>query len=368
MTTLKRLEFISSLRGFAALYVAAVHLTFGTSPRIEAPGWLVPTVAFGNVAVTLFFVLSAFTLSLSMEARGSEPAPIVSFFVRRFFRIAPLFYIWMVLSIAISAWLFSARPNAVGILLNIFFLFNIFPGHEWSLVYAGWSVGTEMLFYLAFPLLFMVTRTWKSALLCLMISLVASQLWRTAMLSQHSIPWPYPYVGIINQFPIFVIGIVVHHAYKALRDNQYSRQIGIFLLFATAMGMYLMAYPFSVARIEASLYLRGLLCGSLILGLGLFPLRMAVNRWTIFSGEISYSIYLSHPASCVLVEHMAPALYARFPHGIAYALSYGLLMLIVIPLSYATYRIVERPGIALGGRLINHMRQRKRNAVVQMDF
>jgi peptidoglycan/LPS O-acetylase OafA/YrhL len=363
----KKLDFVSSLRGLAALYVASVHLTFATTPRINAPAWLAPAISFGGVAVTLFFVLSAFTLSLSMESRRSEPAPTAGFFIRRFFRIAPLFYVWTLLSILISGWIYNSKAGAVDVLLNVLFLFNIFPGHEWGLAYAGWSIGTEMLFYVVFPILFTATRSWKMTLACLVASFAVGQFWRSSVLAAPSIPWPYPYTGILNQLPVFVIGIATHHVYKSLRDRQSSRTIGTALLTAAMVGMYLMAYPFAVTRVESTLYVRAILCGMLILGLGLVPIRAIVNRWSVFAGEISYSIYLNHTVGCIIVERMAPSLYARFPVGVSYALSYVLLILVVIPISFITFRFIEEPGNALGRRIIGRMSKRAPTNLISVN-
>lgn len=87
---LKRFDFIDALRGFAVLGVVMVH----TGQYIpDLPSWFRNITDNGAYGVQLFFILSAFTLYLSMEKRGQLGDSNLNFFIRRYFRIAPLFYL-----------------------------------------------------------------------------------------------------------------------------------------------------------------------------------------------------------------------------------------------------------------------------------
>lgn len=356
MTSHQKLAFVSALRGIAALYVITIHLHFGTSPKVDAPGWLVPAIGFGGTAVTLFFVLSAFTLSMSFDERKDEPSPVASFYIRRLFRIAPLFYIWLLIAIAIAEFHFNVHVSAWRFLLNLFFIFNVVPGEEWGITYAGWSVGVEMLFYAVFPAVFALCRTRRSTTIFLVAAICAGHVWQ---LLTASIAWPFPYTGIINQLPVFIMGMYSYHAYKALCARRDARKIGILLVCLSLAGFYVMAYHFVVPHPAGSLYIRSLFCSTLIVGLGLAPVRFAVNRITTFFGEISYSVYLSHSAGCLLVAPLSPWFFDRFSTLLAFVLCYLLLMLFVIPVSLISYRYVETPGIALGRRLISRIREKR---------
>ena len=84
----KKLHFIDSLRGLAALYVVLHHIAYAIGDKVIVPRWLEPLAFLGSSGVTLFFVVSAFTLCLSMEARQEgELQPLTNYFIRRFFRI-----------------------------------------------------------------------------------------------------------------------------------------------------------------------------------------------------------------------------------------------------------------------------------------
>ena len=92
---MRRLESIDALRGIAATYVVIFHVTRIPVPNLAVPDWLSMIVGGGGTGVTLFFVISAFSLCYTMPARLKEERPTLSFYRHRFFRIAPLFYAMM---------------------------------------------------------------------------------------------------------------------------------------------------------------------------------------------------------------------------------------------------------------------------------
>jgi peptidoglycan/LPS O-acetylase OafA/YrhL len=102
-----RLDYLDSIRGFAALVVVLGHCWLATAPAsLSSHGSLSTTVASsvtgvlfyglakffesGRTAVMIFFVLSGFVLTCSLMAR---PMPYVSYAVKRVFRIYPAFLI-----------------------------------------------------------------------------------------------------------------------------------------------------------------------------------------------------------------------------------------------------------------------------------
>jgi len=86
-------NYLDGLRGVAALLVLSVHL-LQIINLFNGKSF-----SFGAYGVQLFYILSALTLFLSSSQRfTSESKASLKFFIRRFFRIAPLFYIAVVLS------------------------------------------------------------------------------------------------------------------------------------------------------------------------------------------------------------------------------------------------------------------------------
>jgi peptidoglycan/LPS O-acetylase OafA/YrhL len=86
----KRLEFLDSLRGIAAVYVVIFHTALVSAPKPSLPDWAKPIVLFGASGVMLFFVISGFSLCLTMPRHEQSNTPLASYYLSRFFRIAPL--------------------------------------------------------------------------------------------------------------------------------------------------------------------------------------------------------------------------------------------------------------------------------------
>jgi peptidoglycan/LPS O-acetylase OafA/YrhL len=88
------------------------------------------------------------------------------FYIKRFFRIAPLGYVAIAIYGLINwgalrsgyerAWVLGAHSPA-DILLNVLFLHALSPSAINNVVPGGWSIGVEMLFYLLAPLIFFFT-------------------------------------------------------------------------------------------------------------------------------------------------------------------------------------------------------------------
>jgi len=88
-----KLKYIDVLRGIAVLGVLMVHCSYFGS-NFVFPKVIKSFFENGAMGVQLFFFTSAFTLFLSMNNRiDNEKLPYINFFIRRFFRIAPIYYL-----------------------------------------------------------------------------------------------------------------------------------------------------------------------------------------------------------------------------------------------------------------------------------
>ena len=147
---------IHGLRGLAALAVILYHVTHIVG--------IAPSDFFKFVgrdlgySVHFFFILSAFSLCHSTASRTNHPNWLLEYLIKRFFRIAPLFYC-MIAFIIIRETIKAGRfvTDIDSILLNLTFTFGFVPFS--GFVWAGWSVGIEMIFYVIFPVLILTIRT-----------------------------------------------------------------------------------------------------------------------------------------------------------------------------------------------------------------
>ncbi len=157
--------FVDSLRGFAILGVIMVHCCLNS----ENIHWRLHDIGMaGMYGVQLFFVVSAFTLFWSLHSRsGSDQKPLHAFYVRRFFRIAPLFWLAAIFYTA-QHWasLTTHGPTTVSpatFIATLFFVHGWNPVSVNTVVPGGWSIGAEFMFYLCIPVLFRYIRSLTGA-------------------------------------------------------------------------------------------------------------------------------------------------------------------------------------------------------------
>jgi peptidoglycan/LPS O-acetylase OafA/YrhL len=353
--SLERLACVDALRGLAALSVVLFHLA--TMSQLALPPWLALVRSHGWLGVNLFFVLSAFTLFHSGYRRRGEPHAGLRFFVRRFFRIAPLFYLMLAVHLAIKWWYYGLVPSLGEVLLNAGFLFNFSSERFLSLDWAGWSIGTEMVFYALLPLLLAVVDSLRRAVVLVGLTLLAFgsyvALANTDRLADLSL-----YTSIVTQGPVFAAGIVAFFLYRRFVADRQAR-LGLLaasLLVVFAMLTWLLLRQDVNLRRPGSLlqlYLWAGNFGILLLGLALHGPRLLVNGCTRFLGRISYSLYLVHP----VVIFGLRSVYAHLagldlPNGAGFVLGVAATLLVLVPLAAVSYHLIEEPGLRLGRRLI----------------
>jgi peptidoglycan/LPS O-acetylase OafA/YrhL len=366
--TPKKLAFIDTLRGLASLYVVVFHLALITTPAATPPSWLESFIYAGGSGVMLFFIVSAFTLCLSMETRSTgEAEPLVNFYIRRLFRIAPLFYVWLVVYYIRDIFYYHDVHSLGMVLESVFFVFNLVPGQEDGYVWASWTIGVEMLFYAMFPLVFFYARNIGIALACCLLAMAVRVPWHAFCLraiTDQSVGELFYEHGIVFNLAIFLFGVVVYHLHKLIDPARASRHgLGYALIAAFAAGLVYECYVAFSSDRTTNVAFQSLIYGALLLGLSLSPIKLFVNRVTQFYGKISYSVYLSHATT---VFFLAPVFAVFYHHTqyktLAFAASVATALAVITPLSYFTYRFIEAPGNALGRALIQRRRAVAREA------
>jgi peptidoglycan/LPS O-acetylase OafA/YrhL len=156
----------------------------------------------GWSGVDLFFVLSGFLIGgILVDARNS-PSYFKTFYTRRFFRIIPIYYLWIlayVVLVAVAGAALRARSNSglimplgTPIYAHFFFLQNLmvipFAGLAGAWFSHLWSLAVEEQFYLVSPL---VVRLLSMRLLTIFLACViaAAPLLRIVLLAEHTDPW-----------------------------------------------------------------------------------------------------------------------------------------------------------------------------------
>lgn len=368
MTEVKRYAYIDALRGWAILGVIAVHCCQWVSP---ASPWLKSFVSDGARGVQLFFVVSALTLFLSLKARVSrESRPIRNFFVRRAFRIAPMFWFGLALSLAFNG--LASRywaPNGLTVLdvaLTALFLHGWHPETINSVVPGGWSIAVEMTFYLFVPVLYGLVHNVRRALLLTVCSIGLSA-WLDQLAAQYWVPY-YPveqqylayefaFLWIVSQLPLFAMGICVARMIERYEPPNATASHAILALSLMLLAVALTAT--SIGPVLARHHLFGIAFSLLALALWGAPVKLFVNWFTIFVGKISFSLYIVHFLTLEMIgRHYVWRPDLEHPSDASYLLAYPFLLLASVALSSLTYFAVERNGIKLGNRLIQRWETR----------
>nr|WP_278524547.1 acyltransferase [Brucella anthropi] len=353
----KRIQYLDSLRGFAALWVLVLHVAMMPQPIFDLPDWFGVYVKHGTMGVELFFVVSAFSLCLSMPGHSKEQRPLIGFALRRFFRIAPLFYVM----IAVSAFFNPAGFEYTwkSVLANVIFVFNLIPGHGYqtSVVLAGWTIGVEMLFYLVFPFLYArITNIWL-AISAVLAAIVLSNVFVSILPVFVKDVQTYNMYSVFYRLPIFMCGLIAFFGTPKLKDNANSKSIGAALIAAAAVLFYAVVYQ-KVPYFDAY-HWTGVMFTCLVVGISLNPIGVIVNDLTARLGKISYSVYLLHSPVIVLLFPVYKWMQAAELSRIAtFVAAVAITLAIVIPLSTVVYLLWENPTNNYGRRLANKLARR----------
>lgn len=355
---------LEALRFFAALSII-VHHTARMPQLAVPPNWGIER-GYLAMGVPLFFAVSAFGLYLGYQAKLGDRDSVRQYYRRRFFRIAPLFYVMLVVYVVYKALVFNQGPDVPGLVTSALFIFNLVPQHVQGVVWASWSIGVEMLFYAVLPLLVIfVTRT-RHAIALFLTALVIAASWRTAFVGIAGPVGEFANFSLAAHLYYFAAGILGFRLYSAIRARvPAQRMVGRVLLGASAVAVVLLAaapVPFRQVGVAlvgvtyAEFFVKGtwaLALAGMVAGISLAPVTVIANRVTCALGRASFSLYLLHP---LIVGSLARSgVYAQIYLKIdssqqAFGACVLLTLSLVVPLALLTYRFVERPGMALANR------------------
>jgi len=289
----------------------------------------------GAIAVVSFFLLSGYVMTALIDRHYSEIGRVGAFYLDRAMRLYPQFLFYSLATIlAASAfglthrWL-SAPPSLASDALQLTILPLNFGWlfHGAMLIPQAWSLGLEGFFYLLFPFVLIANRRLPYALGSLVIfALAYAGRLDQEMFSYRMLP------GVLF---VFLLGSWIRRPEPGLG------RWPLVVAFALAVAG-LAAGPFVWGRHVCVL---DVLAG---LALGL-PAVYLLARWRIsgrldaFAGDLSYGVFLNHNFLAPLVAQLMP--------GAPPLLTLVALIPVSTAASYATFRWIEAPTLALRRRL-----------------
>lgn len=353
----QNLDYIEAVRGYAVAGVVMVHCLLGEKGVALAGIW-----GLGAKGVQLFFMASAFTLFLSHHRRRSERMPYLNFFIRRYFRIAPMFYV------AIFYYLWQRHDSSGGttslanVISHLTFLHGFSPYWVNTIVPGDWSIAVEFCFYATCPILFL----WVTDLRRTVgLFLAAILLGEAVLLALHLHPpdprpaaWDdFRYWLLPSQLPVFVAGIAAFHA----RSGK-PKPIAVFVAvcIAALTGQFAfqelvelsLGITYKSAMLNNSVTIVASFLFFVILASGKIPLLS--NPVIRFLGKISFSVYLTHFAVLHWMREFKLVPFAESP-TINYAIKLTATLAISAAISWVTFRYIEEPGRKFGSKLIARM-------------
>lgn len=352
MNSNNKLGYIDALRGYAILLVIFAHT--GQMYPINYPFFLKNLINFGPRGVQLFFIVSALTLFLTTEKRFlMDKRPIISFFIRRFFRIAPLFYCGLIFYNLID----NSNVTIVGVIANLFFIDAINPA--WQSLYlvpGSWSISAEMIFYLIFPLLFMKIKNLNQAISFTIIALFLSVIIKM-IVTKYTFGYPLNIWGsfapYIFPFSIPVFGIGICYFFIIFKkDTQIKSNI---LIALSIISLFTLIYEVRFLYT----YFIVILFGLIALALSRNYNKIIENKIVMYFGKISYSMYMVHFGIIEAIEHFG--LLKHFPITntlsiLAYFLVKFILTIILTSfLSTISYLTIEIYAQNMGKKIVKYI-------------
>jgi peptidoglycan/LPS O-acetylase OafA/YrhL len=390
-----RLGWLDALRGFAALTVVWFHLSplmLGNQRHLA----IMRHLDLGKYGVLLFFLVSGYVIPMSLERHGS----LRRFWIGRLCRVYPAYLgaIALVGLIALAGWgswqqSFSTQTVSAVLghatmmteLLGLHGAVRVF----WTLSYemtfylvvsglfawrlhrhsAWWAAGLALAGLLLGPILpdglFAATAAGRRAtavVVALLLSAsVVAYVRKKAILAAGAVGIGFVLLPALDGHPtpdstaiaswqgldflaVMFAGTVVYRAHS----GRLSRLAAGLSLTVVALGV-IGAHAARLGPSGLRLWTANVAAVAITFLLAYAVRNRPVPAFLTWLGRISYSLYLLHAIVLLLIPRIVPGLPAFSPAARA---SVGLAYLaVVLLLAWASYRMVEIPGQALGRRL-----------------
>ena len=338
-----RIATLDGLRGIAILAVVILHL-FCDRLAVEYFDVSLVTarlLSFQARGVDLFFVISGFLIGGIFVRHGAGGGVVKPFYLRRIFRILPLYYLLLLVALFIGA--FGSTPGwAYPLFLhNFYWAFGYSFG---SILGPAWSLAVEEQFYLLYPWCHRFFGKFLPALV--LGALVLTLLVKTVGAENHWFERPRFFT--LNCMGGILFGLLAAWAYHTtslvtwMRQNatRASALVGLSsgLGFVGAIGG-LSSWWWLLA--DAIL---GFTFSLLVIHVTIFRCRPLELRWLRLLGRNCYFIYLFHiPVFELLTWTLRPPLDELYPFAF-------FATVLTVVLSVFSMRYLEAPLIQFASR------------------
>ncbi|WP_260258348.1 acyltransferase family protein [Vibrio intestinalis] len=388
------LPLLTSLRGFAALFVTLYHARLILFPQYKQPiADITQFLENSYLWVDLFFILSGYVMIHVYQQGFSKGVTFENwwrFMSLRFSRVYPLFFVTFLALIGWESYkathqitfyagpLFESwgmignapfegpfnRGNAI--MANLLMMQSMDGGMlSWNI--SSWSLSIEWLIYLFFPLFAVMLfkpagRSWLTPILCLILIF--------AMASQAaSLDYTKHAYGFLRGCCGFLLGAWMCCKREQLPLNKLQGSAWLLVIVVCLIGA--MHFKASTANLMLTYLLLVLIVGvgAVQKNTQTWLMRIIDNRVTQYLGDISYSLYLWHAvillAGVEFIHLVYPEQLSSWYQQQSWSMAgYVILGFIALCLlvSSASYHFIERPAQKIIRQRINTRRALSRSA------
>lgn len=312
---------------------------------------------FGWVGVDLFFVISGFLIGSILLRNKATGKLFKSFFIRRFVRIVPNYYLLIIIFIIISQLsffkddYFLTGNNVIPAWSYFAMTHNFFMADLQNMgndaMSVTWSIGIEEQFYILFPLfILLIKEKWLPYFLIVLIGLAIY----CRSLYPHWIP---AYVLLPCRMDAISFGILLAWLYKNFDIKLLVQKHLSKMLMSVGLVIIICAYLFyfyrdlGIVRNSLFAYVFFIL---ILIALGkpqsLYS-RLLSNNLLGWIGMISYSLYLFHYLILGVFRNLGSHFYKD--GGTAFHVSVSTAALIFsFFFAWMVYQFLEKPFVTLG--------------------
>lgn len=327
---MNRLHTLDYLRGLAAFSIMIYHYASWSIGHYESDSVL---GRIGLYGVSIFYILSGLTLYLVYRNKFI----LKDFIIKRIFRIFPL--MWLVITLTI---LINGMPDLRAVIANATGIFGFIK----PTAYVGmgmWSIGNELVFYAFFPVMIYCINKKRvlfpilMAILFLVFCFFAFSF--LVPTSDLTVEWP-KYVNPLNQVFLFGCGVTMGLVFSEVKITN----VVLSVLLLVSLASFAL-YPVYGNRIALVTGWNRLLFTAIMFAICFcffkitFELPRFLHKPLAVLGEASYSVYLIHPLVYPLLRRFLP-----LPTGWLITIS----AVVTIGVSYLIFLYFEKYFVTLG--------------------
>lgn len=302
--TKNKIDVLESLRGIAALSVALLHFNVGSILNMRF-------TYNAALMVDFFFVLSGFVIALNYQTRIRNFNALVSFQLRRFFRLYPLHIVTLIIFVVIEFMKFIAmnrfgldpyqepflKNNLTSFIANLFLAQNlVLSEHTWNT--PSWSISAEFFTYILFGMFMVLSR--GSLVKIIFVSLTFVVFSYIYLVNQFEV---LPHYGIVSCFYSFFIGVLIYNLHNSCNFKIPSIISYLLFLISVILVIYSDEFPLHEYWL-IPLAFAGLIISLVKSESKNFLIYLLDRKFLIYLGTISYGIYMIHMALWWLITQI----------------------------------------------------------------